>query len=310
MDLSIIIVNWNSKDLLRQCLGSVFANTSGIAFEIIVIDSASFDGCEKMLADFFPSVRFVQLHKNAGFADANNQAVALAKGYHLLFLNPDTELISPAVNILFDRIRNLPYPGILGGRLLNRDRSIQTSSIKAFPTLLNQLIDFDFLKGMYPRSRIWGMRPLFENVSKPCEVSVISGACMMVCSKVFESVGGFSTDYFMYSEDVDLCYKAKTSGLRNYYVPEAIVVHYGGGSTAQTKSNTFVSVMMLESRWKYFVKTRSRSYASWYRIGIAVVSTVRITVAYLFWSFSRQPRWWSAFEKWHARLRWALGLKS
>src|SRR5437762_3548719 len=133
MDLSIIIVNWNSKDYLRKCLKSIYANTHGIDFEIIVVDNASFDGSGELLAQDFPKVRFVQSHTNLGFARANNLGFGNSTGRNVLFLNPDTEAVGGALNELLQRLQRLPNAGVVGCKLLNTDGSMQTSCLQSYP---------------------------------------------------------------------------------------------------------------------------------------------------------------------------------
>jgi hypothetical protein len=312
MQLSIIIVNWNSKDFLRECIASILAETRGLEYEIITIDSGSFDGCGQMLSDYCPQVRFIQSEQNLGFAKANNMAFKASTGDCVLFLNPDTELLGPAINLMYEHLRSSSNVGAVGCKLLNTDGTIQTSCIQSFPTILNQLLSAELIRHRFPRFRLWGMAPLFDESKTSSEVEAISGACLMMSRSVFERIGMFSTDYFMYSEDVDLCYKSWKAGFRNYYVPVATVVHHGGGST-QDKPSTFSNVMMLESRHRYFVKTRSKLYADLYRAQMALVSALRVALGSLFWifgfSFRRRANAVSILRKWCSRLRWTLGLE-
>lgn len=314
MDLSIIIVNWNSREYLRKCLTSLFQQTAGVACEVIVIDSASFDGCDAMLRDSFPGVRFLQSDSNLGFAKANNLACKASTGEHLLFLNPDTEVMGPAISLMLEAIRVLPDAGVVGCKLLNSDGTIQTSCIKAFPSLMNQWLDAELLHRAFPKSALWGMAPLFAGHTAPREVDVISGACVLMRRSVFEEIGRFSEDYFMYSEDVDLCFKSRQAGHRNYYVPAATVRHHGGGSTACTGVSKFSSVMLLESRWRFFRKSKPAWYRWLYRAGMAMISAVRVGLAVLLWPFSLfrsdGVNWQAAVVKWGSRLRWTLGLET
>ena len=133
MDLSIIIVNWNSKDYLHKAIASVEADTKGIDFEVVVIDGGSFDGSAEMLRQDYPHVVFIQSDKNLGFAKANNEAFKVSRGRILLFLNPDTEVEGHAITTLYDQLNVLPDAGIVGPKLLNSDRSIQQSCIRASP---------------------------------------------------------------------------------------------------------------------------------------------------------------------------------
>jgi GT2 family glycosyltransferase len=313
MDLSIIIVNWNSKEYLKKCIASILAETHGIEFEIVVIDSASFDGCGEMLREHYPQVRFIQSQENLGFSRANNLAFQSSTGNYILFLNPDTELRGPAINLLFDQLHKLQAAGAVGCKLLNSDDSIQTSCIQSFPTILNQMLNADALRRLFPRSRLWGTAALFDENDKPSEVDSISGACLIMSRALFEKIGQFSTDYFMYSEDVDLCFKLRQAGMKNYYVPSAVIVHYGGASSAQSEVSTFSSVMLLESRWRFFLKTKPWGYGGLYRASVVAASVCRIPISLAFWLSklvtAREARWKVALKKWNAGLRWALGLE-
>lgn len=312
MDLSIVIVNWNSKDFLRDCLTTLYAHTQGLKFEVIVIDSASFDGAGGMLDNEFPQVRFIQSNDNLGFAKANNVASHEATGDYILFLNPDTEVHTPAIQTLCENLRSLPEAGVLGARLLNTDGSIQTSAIQAFPNLLNQLFNLEFLRQCFPKAKLWGTAALYATDHTPQEVDVVCGACMLMRREVFEKIGRFTEAYFMYSEDVDLCYKVKAAGLKTYYVPSARIVHHGGSSSAQSEAGVFSSVMMMESRWRYFCRTRSIGYSILFRLGMMLSSLARLSALLLGWPvgllFAKGKRFRAAFRKWWSRLQWTLGL--
>jgi hypothetical protein len=275
MDLSIIIVNWNSAEFVRKCIASIKREGCELQYEVIVIDGASFDGCGEMLMREFPDVRFIQCPTNVGFARANNIGFKAATGEFLLLINPDTEIKGPAIKLLHDAVRHLRDPGVLGVKLLNTDGSVQTSCLQAFPTILNQLLDAEAFRRVFPRSSLWGMAALFAAGESPIEVDVISGACMFISRHVFEDIGEFSEEYFMYSEDVDLCYKARQAGRHNYFLPYATVIHFGGGSS-QKSTSLLVDVMMRESRLHYFLKFRGRLYAGLYRAAMATSAVVRL----------------------------------
>ena len=311
MDLSIIIVNWNSKEYLRKCIASILAMTHGIEYEIVVIDNASFDGCDEILRQYYPQVQFIQSDQNLGFARANNLAFEASSGRNILFINPDTEIKSSAIEILHKELTSLPYAGIVGAKLVSDDGSVLVNCIQVFPTILNQMLNIDLLRNCKPLSRLWGMRSLLYGSKIPKEVDVVSGACLMIKRSLFEKVGMFSDDYFMYSEDVDLCYKIKKSGSKVYYVPNAVVVHYGGASSSQSNVSNFSNVMLLESRWRYFRKTRSLSYCLLYRSMMFCVSVIRICLM-LFVSLTQCKRKKpssidTVLMKWKGRLSWTLG---
>jgi GT2 family glycosyltransferase len=313
VDLSIVVVNWNSKDYLRSCLASIFANTSGLEYEIIVVDSASFDGCEEMLQQFYPHVRFIQSEENVGFARANNLGAKEARGHVLLFLNPDTEVHGGAIADLYCRISELERVGVIGCRLLNSDGSLQTSCVQPIPTIFNQVLDAELLQRWFPKIGFWTSARMFEGMVAAVPVEAVSGACMMMLRDVFDRVRGFSTDYFMYAEDVDLCWKTRAAGFANYYVPEAEIVHHGGGSTQRGRSK-FADVMIPESVSRLLRKTRGNAYSRCYRLALSGSAIVRMVLLVLWFPadlIKHRTREWSVtFNKWLAVLRWGLGLEN
>lgn len=204
MDLSIVVINWNSAEYIRKCLASLFENTEGIDFEVIVIDNGSFDSCGQIVRSEFPNVRFFQSSENLGFAKANNYGSEKAIGEYFLFLNPDTEIIGGAIGGMLSAIKYLPNAGVLGCKLLNSDNSIQTSCVQRFPTILNQVFESDITNRGISILAAGKVEFSNEEIKK---VQAISGACMMISAKIFHEVGKFSPEYFMYTEDLDLCYK-------------------------------------------------------------------------------------------------------
>ena len=310
MDLSIIIVNWNSKEHLRKCLDSILAEARGLSHEIIVIDSASFDGSEEMVRQVYPQVKFIQSQENLGFSKSNNRAFEASTGEYLLFLNPDTEIVGPAVQKLYSVAKSLPDAGAVGCKLLNTDGTLQTSCVQAFPTILNQLLSADSLRRLTPRARLWGMAAIFEEGEKPTPVDMISGACLLMRRDVFEKIGRFSTDYFMYAEDVDLCYKARKLGLSNYYFGGATVVHYGGGSSEQARSN-FSHIMMMESMRQFLQKWRGGIYSFCYRLVLSGAALIRVALLLalspVLLCKSGLAQWRASCSKWLAIFNWGLG---
>jgi GT2 family glycosyltransferase len=313
LELSIIIVNWNSKDYVRKCVQSINANARGIDLEVVVVDGASFDGCGEMLAREFPDVRFIQCEKNVGFARANNLGFEQARGDQLLFLNPDTEIIGDAINVLLQALARMEGAGIVGAKLLNTDGSVQTSCVQAFPTILNQLLDAEVLRKAFPKHSFWGMAPLFSGDASPEPVQVLSGACLMMHRAVFVQVGRFSEEYFLYAEDLDLCYKVSRAGLKNYYVPGASIIHHGGGSSQPDRS-TFSDVMMRESVFRFLTKVRGKSYSTGYRLSLALSALGRLLLLALLFPVKLVRGEMAAasgsFRKWMAILKWTLGLQS
>lgn len=277
----------------------------------MVIDNASFDGSDEMLRQCYPQVRFIQCERNGGFAKANNAALHESRGRRVLFLNPDTELAGPAVNIMLDSLRQLPNAGAVGCKLLNGDKTVQTSCIQSFPTIANQILDSDFLRGIWPKSSLWGNAPLFGDQKDPEEVEAISGACMMMNRDVFVQVGLFSEDYFMYAEDIDICHKIRRAGYKNFYIPHATVIHFGGGSTQNRQSDLSITTIR-ESTWWFLRKTRGKLYSLIYRISTLIASVGRIAILVMFLPLLiiRQggKSWNASFRKWRVILAWSLRL--
>ena len=311
MDLSIIIVNWNSAHFLLDAVASVRQYTRDLAYEIVVVDNASAkDDLDKLRAHV-PEINLVACRENLGFAGANNEGSKHSTGEYLLFLNPDTKLVSPAINVLIDNMRVLLDAGILGCKLLNSDLSVQLSSIQKFPTLLNQVLDLEYLQLRWPHCPLWEMAPLFEDNVKPVSVEAISGACMLIRREVFVRVGGFSEDYFMYAEDIDLNYKVKQAGFTNYYVGGASVIHYGGKSSSLQRVNHWSTMMKCRAIRKLFDNTRGKTQGGLYRVTMGCAAVVRLGLllaAYPFGNIVRdRASVRNAIEKWKVVLRWALG---
>jgi GT2 family glycosyltransferase len=313
LDLSIIIVNWNSAAFVRKCLQSVYAGTKGCDFEVIVVDNASFDDCGEIVRSEFPATRFIGSAINLGFAKANNLGARAAKGRNLLFLNPDTEVIGDALLRMVSFLDAGPDAGVVGCRLLNTDLSLQTSCVQAFPSILNQALDTELLRRAFPKLRLWGTEALLTGF-KPAEVEVVAGACLMIKSAVFEAVGQFSSNYFMYAEDADLCFKAKLAGWKNYYLGTASVVHHGGRSSDKKPESNFASIMMRESLMEFMRMRRGSLYAVAYQFSTVVIAVLRLLALMAAFPFAlgrrKRESLRPAFAKWVKVLRWGLRMEA
>lgn len=313
-DVSILIVNWNSRRFLEKCLESLGASPADIAVEVLVIDNASYDGSEAMVLERFPSVRFIQGRENLGFARANNLAAAQATGRNLLFLNPDTEVVGEAISRMVRFIDRHDDAGAVGCKLLNGDGSLQTSCVQAYPTLANQVLDSEALLRAFPKSSLWGMRALHGDASTPATVEGVSGACILVRSAAFFEVGRFTEDYFMYAEDMDLCFKLQASGRRNYYLGDARVIHYGGQSSSASSESQFSNVLIRESTAKFLRLRRGAAYAATYRVAMAMTALVRLGVLgatrILGFGLVKPKAVEGGLRKWLGVLRWTVGAES
>ena len=312
VDLSIIIINWNSEEYLKECLTSIYENTRGLSFEIVVVDNASPAKTIDSVKECFPAIIVVRSPDNLGFGRANNLGFRYSSGNHVLILNPDTKLVGPAITTLLSHSKSLVAAGIVGGRMVNPDLTVQTTSIQKFPTILNQVADVEFLRLRWPHCSLWSLGPLFSAVRTPVPVDVIPGACMLLKREVFESVGMFTEDYFMYAEDIDLNHKVVRAGLHNYYIPTATVIHYGGTSSSRQKSDQWATIMKYRAMRQYYVANRSEAYAVLYTIAMGCAAAVRLLLIAVF--KTSHPRKKEAFRataaKWHAVLKWALGLET
>jgi N-acetylglucosaminyl-diphospho-decaprenol L-rhamnosyltransferase len=310
MELSIIIVNWNSVDFLLDCLASIRTSTKSISYEVIVVDNASAETDVETLRQKCLGITLIQSKENLGFARANNLGFRHATGQYVLLLNPDTKLVGPAINTMLEQIERLPFAGIVGCKLLNTDLSVQLSSIRSFPKILNQVFDAEYLFLRWPSCPVWNLAPLFSNNEDPAPVDVISGACMLLRREVFEQVGMFSEDYFMYAEDIDLNYKVKQAGFSNYYLGGATIIHHGGKSSGQRVSQ-WSTIMQYNAMVRYYRKTRGRPYELLYRGAMGCAAAGRLMVlafAYpLGTVLNKKNSLHYAMSKWTAVLRWAVG---
>jgi len=275
MDLSIIYVNWNSLNYLRECIASVYEYTRDIAFEIIVVDNASPEGGVDTLKQEFPDVVIIKSPQNLGFAGANNVGFQHARGKCILFLNPDMKVLNPAINIMYRNLQSLPDAGIVGCKMFHGDLRVQTNSIMKFPGILNQVFQFEAVRLRWPSFPLWNIGPLFSNDPKPAKSEVITGACMMMRREVFEKVGMFNEEYFMYAEDFDLCWKITRAGYTNYFVGQGHIIHYGGASSPRE----WQTIMKTKADVRLVANFRGHFYAAFFRAALAMNAAIRLLVA-------------------------------
>lgn len=246
--LSVIIVSYNVKYYLEQCLDSVVRSSCGINTEIIVVDNNSSDGTVEYLAPRFRDVFFIQNKENCGFAKANNQAIKSSKGEYVVLLNPDTILGEDVLKSCIDFLDNNVMAGATGVRMLRTDGSFALESRRGIPTPFTSFCKMTGLCNRFPKSRTFGryyMQFLDENL--PNQIEVISGACMFIRRTTLEKSGLLDEDFFMYGEDIDLSYRMLQTGQNNYYLPVSIL-HYKGESTNKTSFRyvtTFYKAMLI-----------------------------------------------------------------
>jgi len=233
MQLSIIVVNYNGKDILCNCVESIYKNSPTINFEIILVDNASSDGSVEMVKKEFPEVRVLVNQENKGFSFANNRGIEMAKGDYMLLLNNDTLILPGQLDIMLNFMQEHQDVGAVGPKLLNPDGSFQLS-FWPFPNLFTEFnrriinlfafANYRFFKDLLEKFYI-----------KEKEVDWVSGACLMVRRKTIEDVGILDENFFMYFEDVDWCYRIRRKGWKIYFLPTARIVHLLGKSMEKEK---------------------------------------------------------------------------
>ncbi|WP_261513060.1 glycosyltransferase family 2 protein [Chryseobacterium paludis] len=228
--LSIVIVNYNVTGLLRNCLLSIQKYIEGIAYEVIVIDNASTDVSWKDLITEFPEFHFIDSENNEGFAKANNKAIRTATGEYILILNPDTELEGFYMNDILSFADSQTDFGCLGVRMHDANGVFLPESKRSVPDMFNSFEKL-FVNFKNNNSKSYYRNDIGENEIN--EVEVITGAFFLVKKDIYENVGGLDEAYFMYGEDIDLCYTLLRSGLKNYYYGKASILHHKGESTVK-----------------------------------------------------------------------------
>jgi GT2 family glycosyltransferase len=230
-DVSIVIVSFNTRELLRECLVTVQREASGVSYEVIVVDNASRDDSAEMVAQAFPWVRLVRSTMNLGFAAANNLAFPPAQGRHIVLLNSDAFLRPGALARAVAYMDADPRVGLAGARLVGRDDSWQPSA-RQFPSLLNDFLALSGLAAKFPSSRFFGrMDRTWADPLHAAEVDWTPGAFSIVRRSVLEQVGYFDERFFLYYEEVDLCRRIRSAGHTIWYWPDVVVVHLGGESS-------------------------------------------------------------------------------
>jgi len=306
MNLSIVIINWNSREYLEKCLESLRRERLGSGCEIVVVDGASYDGSDAMVRDRFPEVHYIQSPENIGYGRCCNLGARAARGKYLLMLNPDTELKSGATCALVAALEARPEFGLAGARLTDPDGAFQYSSTHPLPGVFNTVFDCEFI-----RNFLWRVSGRSRKRS-PFPVHAVSGACMLVRSSLFRSIGGFNPRFFMYGEDVDLCQRVRGAGYRVCHVTMAEVVHHGGISSAQ-RSSGFSQVMIREAVDVFMRIHQGKLAAFSCRCMLALSAVARLAIVSLAWVFCRSAvrlRLEGVIAKWRLVLRWCCGAEN
>lgn len=269
MILTVVIVSWNTKQLLDKCLASLKQEIERSAFlkdsEVFVVDNNSADGSAAMVADQYPWVKLVRNDENRGFAYANNQAMRIARGEYVLLLNPDTEIVEGAITTLNSFLRSHPDCGVVAPQLLNTDGSVQ-SSCRKFPTFSGMACELLGLSRLLPSvAKFRQYKMLDWKHDDERQVDQPEGACLLIRRVVLDQIGLFDEEFFMLFEEVDWCYRAKAAGWQIWFTPTAKVIHHYGQSIKQVK----VPMILSSHRGLYRFWYKHYRNNRWYLDGIA-----------------------------------------
>ena len=314
--VSICIVNWNTKDLLYNCIQSIIQKTSNLSYEIIVVDNHSNDNSVEMIKNYFPACILIESDKNLGFVKANNLAIKHAKGKYILYLNPDTKLITNAIYAMSQYLELNKSYGAVGCKLIFPNRKTQYVCARTFPTPFNQFCFLSMLDRLFPKSKILSsieMRYWSHDDNR--EVDCISGANMIIRKELIDRLGGFDSNIFMYAEDVDLCFRIKKIGWKIYYLSDEVIMHYTGSSSKKQKNKYFSTIMQRESNLyfqkKHFGKLKEKQYLIAVFLGamIRIFTMVILTPLLLFSKRARKKIPPQSFFKYLTLLKWSLTVK-
>jgi O-antigen biosynthesis protein len=284
MKLTIVIVNYNVKYFLEQCIHSVQKACTDVETEIYVVDNNSVDGSVKMMRDKFPDVHLIDNKDNKGFSRANNQAIRKAKGEYILLLNPDTivedDTLVKCVRFMDDH----PDAGGLGVKMIDGKGKFLPESKRGLPTPAVAFFKIFGISSLFPKSKIFNRYHLgYLDKDKSHKVDVLSGAFMMLRKSVIEKIGMLDEEFFMYGEDIDLSYRITQAGYSNYYFPETRIIHYKGESTKKSSLNyvfMFYNAMIVFAR-KHYSKKNARAFSFLINLAIYIRAFFSIMIRFL-----------------------------
>jgi GT2 family glycosyltransferase len=259
-EISFVIVSWNAKRFLRECLVSLLVTTRRLHSEVLVVDNASTDGSWEMVLAEFPEVTLLRNETNTGFALANNRGIAACSGQYICLVNSDVQVLPEAIEALLAYMEDHPEVGLLGPKVLNSDRTLQPSC-RTLPTLRSSLYRALALDTMFPRSRHFGWHFMtWMDYGDIKEVDILSGCFWLIRRAALTQVGGLDTQFFMYGEDIDFCRRFRAANWRVVFNPNARIIHHGGASSANAPVK--YAVEMQRAYLQYFLKHDGRCKAA------------------------------------------------
>ncbi|MCF8128358.1 MAG: glycosyltransferase [Deltaproteobacteria bacterium] len=252
MDISFVIVNWNTRELLLRCLDSIYKTAANMNFEVWLVDNASADGSVNAVRKAYPEVHIIENSKNLGFAAANNLAFTRMLGRYAVLINTDARLQNGAVRSLFDFMENTPESAMACGQLFNEDGTKQ-NSIAPFPSLLSLMTNETLLRLLFPQK----YPSKRKHYTRPMAVDSCIGACMMVRKRAMDRVGFLDERYFFFLEETDWAYRMKQAGWKIYFVPQAEIIHAQGKTVG---SGVSARILFYRSRYQFFLKWHKKAY--------------------------------------------------
>jgi GT2 family glycosyltransferase len=291
-DVAVVIVSWNTRDILRGCLRSVFEQTQNVSFHVFVIDNNSHDGSAEMVRAEFPEVTLIANTENRGFAAACNQGMRLALARYTLLLNPDTVVLDDAISRCVGYADVYPDVGVVGCQVLEDENRITPTGF-SFPSPLNVFLALSGLSRAFPRSRLFG-RPEFSWWDRNTErdVDVVTGMFMLVRREAIAQVGLMDEAYFVYSEEADWCYRFSQAGWRRVFTPCARIVHLDGGAKSTKQASKKMFVQLQKSAMIYHRKNLGLA-SSWLLKLIYIASNfVRMIAWFILSVVNRDSRNW------------------
>lgn len=283
-DVSVVIVNWNTRDLLKQALESLYRETHDITFEVIVVDNGSSDGTTEYLQKVWQRVKVVALQENLGFGVANNIGFKEASGRYILVLNSDTIVLHSTLFGMVSFLDTHPKAGCVGCRHINPDGTLQ-GSMDSFPSLFKDFLCYsDLYRLPVLLPLLQNTYPYWSNHSKTCKVDWVNGSCMMVRREVIEKVGGFDDGCFMYAEELDWCYRMKNAGWEVYFTPESEIIHIGGQSSKKIADKRIT--LLYKGQYRFY----RRNHPMWkylvLRIIVTIIAFPRLLILLFFYLLS------------------------
>ena len=260
--ISVVIVSYNTRDILRNCLQALFEHSKGIDMEVFVVDNNSQDGSADMVKNEYPTVLLMANNQNLGFAAANNQAFPLAKGNYIVLLNPDAYIRPLSIQNSIAFMDKTPDCGLCGGKIISPAGQLEPSA-RRFPSALSKLLALSGLRGKFPQSAILNYYEFgtFAH-DRPQEVDWVPGTFTIVRKKMLDEIGAFDERFYIYYEETDLCMRAKMAGWTIYFIPDAEVTHIGGASSKTRKDKSIenksaqVLIFRMRSEWLYYRKNK------------------------------------------------------